>query len=169
VPISNLQVHNQLLNLNKHKIVRQRKLPKKSTKSANTSDTESDDSAKESTSSNSESSQNTNNNQSKTDQNSNDASNDSSTTDSKNSDQSTQNQQNQDQQSVSITTADQAVEYLANQLSSTYDKSTTQYVANGKVTWNNVNGYQINIYSKNSDSPVGSYLVPTNGQFFQIW
>jgi len=68
-----------------------------------------------------------------------------------------------------VNSADQAVEFLADKLSSTYDKSTTQYVANGKVTWDNVTGYQINIYSKNSDSPVGSYLVPANGQYFQIW
>lgn len=79
------------------------------------------------------------------------------------------NQQDQTQQSVNLTTSQEAVEFLADKLSTTYDKSTTQYVANGKVTWNDVNGYQINIYSKNSDSPVGSYLVPANGQYFQIW
>lgn len=79
------------------------------------------------------------------------------------------NQQDQTQQSVNLTTSQEAVEFLADKLSTTYDKSTTQYVANGKVTWNDVNGYQINIYSKDSDSPVGSYLVPANGQYFQIW
>lgn len=79
------------------------------------------------------------------------------------------NQQDQTQQSVNLTTSQEAVEFLADKLSTTYDKPTTQYVANGKVTWNDVNGYQINIYSKNSDSPVGSYLVPANGQYFQIW
>lgn len=79
------------------------------------------------------------------------------------------NQQDQTQQSVNLTTSQEAVEFLADKLSTTYDRSTTQYVANGKVTWNDVNGYQINIYSKNSDSPVGSYLVPANGQYFQIW
>lgn len=79
------------------------------------------------------------------------------------------NQQDQTQQSVNLTTSQEAVEFLADKLSTTYDRSTTQYVANGKVIWNDVNGYQINIYSKNSDSPVGSYLVPANGQYFQIW
>lgn len=81
----------------------------------------------------------------------------------------TDNQTDQTQQSVSLTTAQAAVEFLADKLSTTYDKTTTQYVANGKITWNDVSGYQINIYSKNSDSPVGSYLVPEDGQYFQIW
>ncbi|WP_195701518.1 hypothetical protein [Companilactobacillus futsaii] len=83
--------------------------------------------------------------------------------------QSDNQQQDQTQESVNLTTSQAAVEFLADKLSTTYDKSTTQYVANGKVTWNDVTGYQINIYSKNSDSPVGSYLVPANGQYFQIW
>lgn len=96
-------------------------------------------------------------------------SNNSSNTNNTNNSQSSQNQNSTQAQGVNITTSDQAVSFLADKLSSTYDKTTTQYVANGKVTWNNVNGYQINIYSKNSDSPVGSYLVPANGQYFQIW
>lgn len=103
----------------------------------------------------------------KTDQNT--TANNSNGTDNTNN-QSTQNQDStQTQQGVNIATADQAVSFLSDKLSATYDKTSTQYVANGKVTWNNVNGYQINIYSKNSDSPVGSYLVPANGQYFQIW
>lgn len=86
-------------------------------------------------------------------------------------DTNTNSQQSQtsDTSTVNLATSTQAVDYLATQLSNTYDKTTTQYVANGKVTWNNVEGYQVNIYSKNSDSPVGSYLVPADGQYFQIW
>ncbi|WP_125761478.1 hypothetical protein [Companilactobacillus hulinensis] len=88
------------------------------------------------------------------------------TTDNSTDQQSTQSN---NQGTINLTTSDQAVNYLADQLSNTYDKTTTQYVANGRITWDNVQGYQVNIYSKNSDSPVGSYLVPANGQYFQIW
>ncbi len=98
----------------------------------------------------------------------------STTTNGTNSDNNTTNNsgqstQSNSQSSVNITTADQAVSYLGNALSASYDRSTTQYVSNGKVTWNNVEGYQVNVYSKDSDSPLGSYLVPANGQYFQIW
>ncbi|WP_155832060.1 hypothetical protein [Companilactobacillus nodensis] len=54
-------------------------------------------------------------------------------------------------------------------MSTTYDKTTTQYVANGKITWNNVTGYQVNVYNKDSDSPAGSYIVQANGQYSQLW
>lgn len=113
---------------------------------------------------------NKNNDSTQTNQSSTKSDNNSNNTDTNNN-QSSQNQNTaqSSQTGVNITTADQATSFLADKLSTTYDKANTQYVANGKVTWNNVNGYQINIYSKNSDSPVGSYLVPTNGQYFQIW
>ncbi|WP_125770668.1 hypothetical protein [Companilactobacillus furfuricola] len=68
-----------------------------------------------------------------------------------------------------INSASDATTFLGDKLASTYDKATTQYVANGKITWNNIEGYQVNVYTKNSNSPVGSYLVPANGQYFQIW
>jgi len=97
--------------------------------------------------------------------------NNSSNTDSTNTNQTDQNQQSQTQQqgTTNLTNSAQAVTYLANQLSSTYDKTTTQYVYNGKTTWNDVEGYQVNVYGKDSDSPVGSYLVPADGKYFQIW
>ncbi|WP_125566790.1 hypothetical protein [Companilactobacillus insicii] len=85
--------------------------------------------------------------------------------DNQSSDQNTQDSSN----GVNLTTSDQAVEYLAKALSTTYDNTNTQYVANGKITWNNVTGYQVNIYSKGSDSPAGSYIVQANGQYSQLW
>ncbi|MQS76671.1 hypothetical protein [Companilactobacillus halodurans] len=135
--------------------------------SSNDSNSESNGNSASQSTSQSTDNQNSSSNQS-TSTNQNDNNNDTknSTTDSS---QDSQNQDSQAQQSVNITTSTQAVEYLADQLSSTYDKTTTQYVANGKISWNNTSGYQINIYSKNSDTPVGSYLVPANGQYFQIW
>lgn len=149
------------------------KAPKKSTKSATSV---ADDTQKTNTNSDTENdsstSKGTDNQSSTSNQASTNSQNGNNTNDNTaNNNQSSQDQTTQSQQTsnVSLTTSDQAVEYLADQLASTYDKSTTQYVANGKVTWNNVTGYQINIYSKNSDSPVGSYLVPANGQYFQIW
>ncbi|WP_099974037.1 MULTISPECIES: hypothetical protein [Lactobacillaceae] len=69
----------------------------------------------------------------------------------------------------SITTSDQAITYLADQLQNTYDRSTSQYLANGQTTFNGLSGYQINIYSKNSDSPLGSYVVSSDGRYMQIW
>lgn len=145
------------------------KAPAKTTKSApadtkSASDTNSSSDESKTTDSQN-SSNNSNTNQTNDNSTNNNDTNDSSTT---NNDQTSQSQ-GQQQTQVSLTTSDQAVQFLADKLSSTYDKSTTQYVANGKVTWDNVTGYQINIYSKNSDSPVGSYLVPANGQYFQIW
>lgn len=146
-----------------------KKAPKKSTKSADSSANNNDkDTSESAANSKADSNQETTGSQTAKSQTDNSNSSNSNTTNSNDS-QSSQDQQSQTQQSVNLTTSDEAVEYLANQLSSTYDKTTTQYVANGKVTWNNVSGYQINIYSKNSDSPVGSYLMPANGQYFQIW
>ena len=142
--------------------------PQKSTKSNKTtkltkSTDETSSPEKEDTSNGSDS------NQTQSDQNQQDQTTSQTTTDQTQNQTDSQQTQDQTQQSVNLTTAQEAVEFLADKLSSTYDKSTTQYVANGKVTWDDVTGYQINIYSKNSDSPVGSYLVPTNGQYFQIW
>lgn len=142
-----------------------KKAPAKTTKSAPTDTKSASDTNSSSDESKTTNSQNSSNNsQTNSDTNSNDTNNSNTT----NNNQTSQNQ-SQQQSQVSLTTADQAVQYLATQLGSTYDKTTTQYVANGKATWDNVTGYQINIYSKNSDSPVGSYLVPENGQYFQIW
>lgn len=147
------------------------KTPKKSTKSTvateksnNTTDDEAENNTKNNDVSSGTTSQSSDDQTTSNTQNNNNKTNDSNTTDNSQS-----SQQTQTQQTVNLTTSDQAVEYLADQLSNTYDKTTTQYVANGKVTWDNVSGYQINIYTKNSDSPVGSYLVPANGQYFQIW
>ncbi len=139
--------------------------PKKSTKSNQT--TKSTKSTDETDSSEkADSSKESGSNQTQTQQ---DQTTSQTTTDQTQDQSDNQQTQDQTQQSVNLTTSQEAVEFLADKLSTTYDKSTTQYVANGKVTWNDVNGYQINIYSKDSDSPVGSYLVPANGQYFQIW
>lgn len=81
---------------------------------------------------------------------------------------STQSNSTQSSANV-INSASDATSFLGDKLATTYDKATTQYVANGKITWNNIEGYQVNVYTKNSNSPVGSYLVPANGQYFQIW
>ena len=141
--------------------------PQKSTKSNKT--TKSTKSTDETSSSEEDTSNGSDSNQTQSNQNQQNQTTSQTTTDQNQNQTDSQQTQDQTQQSVNLTTAQEAVEFLADKLSSTYDKSTTQYVANGKVTWDDVTGYQINIYSKNSDSPVGSYLVPTNGQYFQIW
>lgn len=82
---------------------------------------------------------------------------------------STQGSNSASNANATISSASEATQFLGNKLASTYDRTTTQYVANGKITWQNTDGYQINVYTKGSDSPAGSYLVTPNGQFFQIW
>lgn len=149
--------------------------PQKSTESTKSSAADDSNSNNNEDTSSSTATTKSNQNQSNNQSSNGGTSNSSSTSNNANN-QATQNQQSQSQAqtttqqgATNITTADQATAFLADQLSSTYDKTQTSYVANGKVTWNNVSGYQINIYSKDSTSPVGSYLVPANGQYFQIW
>ena len=70
---------------------------------------------------------------------------------------------------TSLTTEDLATVYLADHLANVYDRTTTQYVVMGKRIWNDQEGFQINIYSKNEEAPIASYFVPADGQFVQIW